>query len=89
MRQPRRYCKSGRLKIGPCTEAFLDQQFRCFIKALTALRLLAKTGINGIGIAAAPARCSPQVGFPDGIADADIHRRLRSSLNLHNANRSQ
>jgi hypothetical protein len=58
---------------GPSAEAFLDQDFGSFIKALTALGLFAQTFVHGIDIARASAGAGAEIAFADGIADADVH----------------
>jgi hypothetical protein len=71
---------SGRLKsFSPDSSALRDQHFGRIVKALAALRAAAQRLVNRIGIARATPRGFAQFAFADGIADADIHRRLPKS----------
>ena len=45
-----------------------------FLEALAALRSLAEFRVKRLGIAGQDLRGIAQLGFADGIADADIHR---------------
>ena len=66
----------GLQSFGGGLGAFFDQQFGRLVKALAALRAAAERFVNGIGIARATARRFAQFAVTDGIADANIHRRL-------------
>ena len=71
-----------RLALGwlkPCgarAHAFFDQQFSGIVKALATLRPAPKGFVNGVRIAGTAPGSLAQLAFADGIADADIHRRL-------------
>lgn len=69
--------------------ALVDQDFRCIVKALAALRAHSERFVNGIGITGATACGAAQRGFANGVADADVHWPLPSNHPEGNANGSQ
>ena len=68
----------------------LEQNGLGILEAMSAIGLLAHRGINGLRIAARPARAGAKVAFLDGIADTDVHRDLLRAIRKKvTANKSQ
>jgi hypothetical protein len=76
---------------GDCSNAgplpLLDQDLGRLVQTLRALRALAERSVNRVSIAGAATRGAAQIGFPYGIADANVHSAALSTIRCQaNAN---
>jgi hypothetical protein len=64
--------RSGDRAEPPATARF-GEHFICILKALRALRQVAKRGVNSLRVARDMLRRAPEIGLTNGIADANVH----------------